>query len=615
MNVPDDKGFLPPKKRAKASLAAPVKASPVNSESVLNGSPIIVAQSHARFRALEHVTGPYVRVYYEGHAARWREIDWGVAAGRHVLLVIDDQVEALLLAKTLAETARSVRMLDPDGRDYASFAELKAHAKQLDWLIEPGAIVEDDPPAAGIDLGPDPPPEGELAARPEDENALPLKYTELALAQSLTEQFSENLRYVANWGRWLIWDRQRWQQDEKMRVFELAKRVCQSAARYLLEDPELDLTPARRKTAASILSTSRTVAAVEKLSRSHPLHARAVADWDRDPWLLNTPGGTIDLRTGILREHRQDDHITHMTTVTPGGHCPLWLEFLETVTAGDHAIQGYLKRLAGYALTGITREHSLDFFYGGGGNGKGTFLNTLTAIWGDYAKIASVDTFVESRQDRHTTDLAMLQGARLVTAQETEEGRRWAEARIKALTGGDPITARYMRQDNFTFVPEFKLVIAGNHKPGVRSVDEALRRRLHLVPFNVTIDADKRDHNLSEKLKNEHPGILKWAIEGCLEWQNEGGLRAPNSVKTATEDYLGAEDTFQNWFDECCRAVSEDGFETLKDLYSSYKMWCEESGEYVQKKRKLQDRLEVMGFQHGTNKISSGYHGIWIKPK
>jgi putative DNA primase/helicase len=209
----------------------------------------------------------------------------------------------------------------------------------------------------------------------------------------------------------------------------------------------------------------------------------------------------------------------------------------------------------------------------------------------------------------------MLQGARLVTAQETEEGRRWAEARIKALTGGDPITARYMRQDNFTFVPEFKLVIAGNHKPGVRSVDEALRRRLHLVPFNVTIDADKRDHNLSEKLKNEHPGILKWAIEGCLEWQNEGGLRAPNSVKTATEDYLGAEDTFQNWFDECCRAVSEDGFETLKDLYSSYKMWCEESGEYVQKKRKLQDRLEVMGFQHGTNKISSGYHGIWIKPK
>jgi putative DNA primase/helicase len=106
-----------------------------------------------------------------------------------------------------------------------------------------------------------------------------------------------------------------------------------------------------------------------------------VADWDRDPWLLNTPGGTIDLRTGILREHRQDDHITHMTTVTPGGHCPLWLEFLETVTAGDHAIQGYLKRLAGYALTGITREHSLNFFYGGGGNGKGTFLNTLTAIY------------------------------------------------------------------------------------------------------------------------------------------------------------------------------------------------------------------------------------------
>src|SRR6185437_11667835 len=171
------------------------------------------------------------------------------------------------------------------------------------------------------------------------------------------------------------------------------------------------------------------------------------------------------------------------------------------ITGGDAELQAFLQRFAGYCLTGVTREHAMAFGFGTGANGKGTFLNTLTGIMDSYAAVAPMETFTSSTVDRHSTELAMLRGARLVTAQETEEGRRWAESRIKALTGGDPITARLMRQDFFTFTPQFKLIIAGNHKPGLRGVDEAIRRRFHLIPFAVKIPPEERDKDLADKMK------------------------------------------------------------------------------------------------------------------
>jgi putative DNA primase/helicase len=185
-----------------------------------------------------------------------------------------------------------------------------------------------------------------------------------------------------------------------------------------------------------------------------------------------------------MRHHLAGDHMTKITAIAPGGDCPQWLAFLKTITNCDKERQTFLQRVAGYCLTGSTREHALFFGYGTGGNGKGVFLNTLTGLMNDYASVAGMETFTASSSDRHPTDLAMLRGARLVTAQETEEGRKWAESRIKAMTGGDPITARFMRQDFFTFLPNFKLFIAGNHKPGLRSVDEAIRRRMNLFREN-----------------------------------------------------------------------------------------------------------------------------------
>jgi putative DNA primase/helicase len=204
-----------------------------------------------------------------------------------------------------------------------------------------------------------------------------------------------------------------------------------------------------------------------------------------------------------------------------------------------------------YSLTGSIRDHALFFLYGTGGNGKGVFLNTWASILGDYAKVAAMETFTVSHGDRHPTDLAMLRGARAVIAQETEEGQRWAESRIKALTGGDPISARFMRQDFFTFTPAFKLMIAGNHKPSLRSVDEAVKRRFNLVPFTVTIPKAERDPKLPEKLVAEWPGILAWAIEGCLEWQHIG-LSPPPAVQAATASYLADEDTIGLFLAERC---------------------------------------------------------------
>jgi putative DNA primase/helicase len=231
---------------------------------------------------------------------------------------------------------------------------------------------------------------------------------------------------------------------------------------------------------------------------------------------------------------------------------------------------------------------------------------------GDYSKVAAMDTFMASAGERHPTDLAGLQGARLVTAVETEEGRRWAEAKLKAMTGGDKISARFMRQDFFEFTPQFKLLIAGNHKPGLRTVDEAMRRRFYLVPFAVTIPPPERDPELIQKLTGERPGILAWAIEGCLSWQLQG-LNPPLIVRLATEEYLEAEDAVGRWMEE--RAVlSPQYFTASTALYQDWRQWCDEAGELVRSQKEFSMRLERFGQleKYRCNR-ARGFKGIALK--
>jgi putative DNA primase/helicase len=275
---------------------------------------------------------------------------------------------------------------------------------------------------------------------------------------------------------------------------------------------------------------------------------------------------------------------------------PLWDAFLNRVTSENFELQKFLQRFAGYCCTGNVNEHVFAFFYGTGANGKGTFINTIMWILGDYATVADVSTFLASNHERHPTDLAKLHGARLVVAQETEKGRRWDEAKIKSITGGDPITARFMRQDFFDYIPQFKLGIIGNHKPRLVNIDPAMRRRLLLIPFTVQIPKAERDTNLPEKLKAEGPAILRWMIEGCLEWQTIG-LQPPEIVTAATEQYFEDQDVIRQWLDECINVdAGPYAFTPIASLFASWQRWCERRGIVAGSSTALSDTLVDYGY-------------------
>ena len=204
-------------------------------------------------------------------------------------------------------------------------------------------------------------------------------------------------------------------------------------------------------------------------------------------------------------------------------------------------------------------------------------MRTIAGILAMYHEAASMETFTVTQGEKHPTDLAQLRGARLVTAVEVEEGKRFAEAKLCQMTGGDPITARFMRQDFFTYTPQFKPMFAANHKPSFRNVNEAIRRRMNLIPWLITIPESERDKELSDKLKPQWPGILRWMIDGCLMWQRDG-LRPPKIVTVATKEYLESQDTLQNFFDDCC-VIAKGEWDTFAHIWDGYVDWCEDCHE------------------------------------
>jgi putative DNA primase/helicase len=427
--------------------------------------------------------------------------------------------------------------------------------------------------------------------------------TEDALALTFTRRYKNDWRYVAAWGKWLVWDGLRWRSEDTLAASDLVRHVCRHAS----------LKAASPKTAAKLAGAS-TIGGVERLARADRRHAGTTDEWDADLWLINTPGGVIDLRTGRMREHQRSDRMTKTCTATlqPGSSCPTWLAFLSDVTASDETQIAYLQKVFGYCLTGSTQEHALFFLYGTGANGKSVFVNTLFTILGDYAANAPMDTFMESRGDRHPTDLAGLRGARFVGATETEQGRRWNESKIKEITGGDRVSARFMRQDFFTYLPQFKLLIAGNHKPAIRNIDEAMRRRLHLVPFTITVPPEKRDKDLQNKLLAERNAIFEWGVQGCLAWQREG-LALPESVVSATKEYFEAEDALGRWLEErCLRVPSAKSLTT--ELFTDWKQWAEAAGEFVGPQRRFSDLLLTRGLEKWRNSVGlRGYQGVGLK--
>jgi putative DNA primase/helicase len=362
---------------------------------------------------------------------------------------------------------------------------------------------------------------------------------------------------------------------------------------------------------AKSIASAKTVAAVERLAQADERLATAIDVWDANPWLLNTPDGVVELRTGKLRPHSSGDYMTKITAVGPGGDCPRFKQFMREIMAGDEEMIAFVQRVLGYCLTGDISEEVIFFLHGTGQNGKGVLTSTVEWIMADYCKSAGDEVFTQTRNDRHTTEIARLNGARVVLVAEVEEGKRWAEAKLKKMTGGDTLTARFMRQDDFQFTPQFKPLISANHKPQIKSVDVAMRRRMHLIPFLVTIPPEKRDNGLKAKLKDEGPGILQWLIEGCLEYQRIG-LNPPASVMEATDEYFQDEDSIANWIDERCE-VGKGLSARASMLFVSWKDYAERAGLFVGNSKRFKAELNRLGYR--DKRLSSGvvYDGLRVR--
>lgn len=450
---------------------------------------------------------------------------------------------------------------------------------------------------------PEPPQTSQEPAK-DPPQGMVLPWSDVAVSNACVRAFGPEIRYVKHVG-WVSWEGTRWAHDDAGHIQNRIAKVAAAVGARALREVE---KPAMAERLALNLQSARTIAAVKTLLL-RPSLCLEVDALDADPMLLNTPSGVIHLDTGAVSAHDPGLMMSRITAVAPSDETPFrWLRFLDEATGGDTELVSYLQRLAGYALTGHTSESSVAFLHGGGGNGKSVFLNALTALMGDYATIAPMKLFVASNDDSHPTGLAGLAGARLVTASETQEGRKWDEQQIKSITGGDPIKARFMRQDFFTYTPRFTLLFSGNHAPQLGTVDAAISRRVHIVPFTQvpkTVDPE-----LPAKLRAEYPAILAWAIEGARAWSLTG-LRAPAAVLGATREYLSDEDALGRFMRERC-VIGETLHVLTQPLYDEWLHWCRDVGEKAGlnwSTKRLAQQLRLRGF--GSHRCTTtGLRGL-----
>jgi putative DNA primase/helicase len=422
----------------------------------------------------------------------------------------------------------------------------------------------------------------------------PPAFSDEALALRFAERHVDDLRYVAAWRKWLSWDGACWRPDETLHAFDLARRICREAA-----------AECNKPKIAAAIASAKIVAAVERLARADRRMAATIDQWNRDPFLCGTPDGTLDLRSGRVRSSDSEDYISKLIAVAPAdvadaATCPLWLKFIEEISGGDAGYARFLQQWSGYNLTGDTREECLVFAFGDGQNGKGVFIRTISGLAGEYAHTAAIDLFIASRSDKHTTSVAALHGKRCVVASETESNRTWAIVLIKNLTGRDNITARFTHKDDFTFEPTLKLTIISNYNPNLPSVEDAEKRRFNIAPFDFK--PTKPDQNLSAKLRGEWPGILRWMIDGALDWQRNG-LTRPAVVVDATADYFAEQDTFSEWINDACTVEpkNDNRKETFTHLFQSWAAFAKARGVEIGSPTDLSSKLDRLGLRKAKN--------------
>lgn len=434
--------------------------------------------------------------------------------------------------------------------------------------------------------------------------------TDLGNAERLVAAYGDDLRYCYPWGRWLVWDGQRWRVDESGSVEAMAKTV---ARRILHEAAEAE-APEWRKSLVAWAAQSETKHRIEAmivLARSEPGIPVLPSQLDADPWLLNCQNGTLDLRTGELRPHRREDLLTKLAGAPydPAATAPVFEAFLRRILP-DPEVRRYVQKLAGYSLTGEVREHRLPVFHGTGRNGKSTLVGIWLYVLGDYGRQAAPEILVLKSHDEHPTALADLFGARFVATIEVGEGRRLAEALVKSLTGGDKMKARYMHRDFFEWDPTHKIVLVCNHLPLIRGTDEGIWSRIDLVPFTVVIPEEERDEALPTKLRDEAAGILAWMVDGCRLWQAEG-LGRPPAVVAATAAYRSEQDALAEFLADCCVIQPPARVETTV-LIRAYVDWCERNHEQPLSRKALGLRLAERGIEQAKSHGKRYYVGIGL---
>ena len=458
--------------------------------------------------------------------------------------------------------------------------------------------------------------------------------TDGANADIFVNRYSETFRFVKRWDRWLAWDESRWVIDgaedlaldralysaranytETLGRIELLRRGLKAMlSANGGKNDESERVEAKIKNLEKIagwyLSSQNAAKIRACITVSRPKLHLPMTSLDADPWLFNVANGTIDLRTGDLGSHNREKYITQLSPIEWDDHakCPTWDRFIAQTMQNDTELVLYLQRVVGYCMTAMTTEHVLFFLFGDGANGKTTFTRTIQAMMGEYASPAPRGLLFEQRTGQaHPTELAMLYGRRFVSCAEIGEQTSFDEAKVKDLTGGDPIEVRRMQEDFWTLHPTHKLLIAGNHKPLVKGDDKGIWRRIRLIPWRFTASIPDRD--LPEKLHKELPGILRWAVAGALEWARIG-LSEPQSIIDATLDYRAESNIVAEFLSTC--TLSPAARCTAADLRGHYERWCRDNGHTPLGGRMLGQRLRREGLE--PKKIKVGHRSVhgWV---
>jgi putative DNA primase/helicase len=440
------------------------------------------------------------------------------------------------------------------------------------------------------------------------------KFTDLGNARRLMARNRDTIIFCPPWNRFLFWESMLWTDDNQLEIFARAADLIRSLyplANRIKDEEERNAFLGHLRKSES----HRAQHAMVTLAKADRGIARQPDDFDNDPWLLTVMNGTIDLRTGNIRPHNPKDMITKLAPVIydPSARCPNFLEFLDMIMLGRKSLIEFLKRAIGLSLTGITSDKVMFILYGpGGDNGKSTLVEVIEMLLGTYAKRTPVATFLKKREGGIPNDIARLKGARFVWASESDRGVRLSESLIKEMTGGDKLVARFLHGEFFEFMPKFKIWLATNHKPNIRG-DAALWQRLKLVPFEYTIpkDRQKKRHEVMAMFRAELPGILNWAIEGCVEWQRDG-LGVPEEVVNVTREYEAEQDTFSAFLEETC--VRTPNAQVLSmPLYRKHKMWCEEHGELPVTHKTFAAIMSERGFKKTRTRQGFLYSGIGLR--